>query len=418
MKKRLISLVAAAALVGGVAVAGAPQVAKAGTVSVKGDTQATMYGFVWAEYGWTNKVAPGYKGKTGADFANMPMPEDYKNYDVAKKTSAYADSWVTRIGFAFKNEDAGITGRIEGGFFHETNFRLRRAYVEHHFDNFYVLLGQEWILEEMFSSISAGFTAPAGFDEGILRVPQIRVGTKLDLGSASLDLALALEYEGGAAVSSSGQKAPTPTGYASASVNRVTFTTVAARAVLNFDTGFGAPARFYAWGAVIPVYMTSDNSTFQANFSDESETSYAFGAGIKVPVSMFTIGGNFQYSDGATNYAGLSSYQPASYYVNDQGDDEDTEMYAFNVNLAVTPMPCVTVAGEYDYVKFKNDDVFDGTKPDVKTFVGNVKIKTTKYTTLTLEWRHFKAEDFDATGMTTDDSFSGDQYYALYMYKF
>ncbi len=401
MKKRLISLVAAAALVGGVAVAGAPQVAKAGTVTVKGDTQATLYGFVWAQYDWINQA-------TGdADHSNMPIPDnDGYLYD---KTQAETSVGVTRIGFAFKNEDANLNGRIEGGFFHAgNNFRLRRAYVQHNFDGFYVLIGQEWIIEENFASISAGFTAPAGFDEGILRVPQVRIGTNLDLGSANLDLALAFEWGNKSAVSSSAGV----NGYDGAAVDRYTFPTTAARAVLHLDTGFGAPAKIYAWGSIIPVYVTGGSK------QDESETSYAFGAGVNVPISMFTVGGNFQYSDGATNYAGLSDYQPASYYINNNGDDEDTEMYAFNVNATVTPIPCVTLGAEYDYVEFKNDDVFDGTKPKVHTFVGNAKIKTTKYTTLTLEWRHMKAKDFDATGLVDDDDFSGDQIYALYMYKF
>ncbi len=412
MKKRLISLVAAAALVGGVAVAGAPQVAKAGTVTVKGDTQATLYGFVWANYGWINQMGG------DPDSSNMPLPDATSSssklyqstYD---ETKAYANILTTRLGFTFKNEDANLNGRLEMDFWGGGggSLRVRRAYVQHNFDNFYLLIGQEWILEEMFSSISAGFTAPAGFDEVILRVPQIRVGTNLDLGSASLDLALALEYEGARAVRSCSTGV---NGYTPADVDRVTFTTVAARAVLHLDTGFGAPARLYAWGSIIPVYMTAND-----NYVDDSETSYAFGAGVKVPVSMFTIGGNFQYSDGATGYAGVTNgLQPASYYANANGDSEDTEMYAWNVNLTVTPIPCITVGGEYDYVEFKNDDVFDGTKPDVKTFVGNINIKTTKYTKLTLEWRHVKAEDFDATGLTYDDDFSGDQVYARYLYTF
>jgi len=401
MKKRLISLVAAAALVGGISIAQAP-VAKAGTVTVKGDTQAQLYGFVWAEYSWNKQM-------TGdPDHANMPKPdatagssEFYKaTYD---KTEVAVDSWVTRIGFAFKNEDANLTGRIEGGFFHGSNFRLRRAYVEHDLGNFKVLVGQEWILEENFASISAGFTGPAGFDEGILRVPQVRLSTSLDLGSANLDLALAFEAGFKSAVSSSGEAN-------ALSVNRAVIPYPAARAVLHFDTGFGAPAKVYAWGSLIPVYVSG------GSINDKSETSYAFGAGLKVPVSMVTIGANYQYSDGATNYAGLSNYQPASYY-NVGGDDKDTEMQAFNANLVVAPMPCVAVGAEYDYVQFKNNDVWNGTKPKVYTYLGNVKIKTTKYTTLTLEWRHVKAKNFDVVG-AGDNDMSGDQVYAIYMYKF
>ncbi len=401
MKKRFISLVAAAALVGGIAIASTPATSQAGTVTVKGDTQATLYGFTWAEYNWINQA-------TGdADHSNMPIA-DNANY-LYDKTQAKTSTGVTRIGFAFKNEDANLNARIEGGFFHAgNNFRLRRAYVQHNLDNFYVLVGQEWIIEEPFASISAGFTAPAGFDECILRVPQVRVGTKLDLGGANLDLALALEWEGAHAVSSSDNDGE----YTAASVDRVTFATTAARAVLHVDTGFGAPAKVYAWGSLIPVYITG------GSVEDDSETSWAFGAGVKVPVSMITIGANYQYSDGATNYAGLSDYQPASYYVGANGDVQDTEMQAFNVNATITPIPCVTIGAEYDYVDFTNDDVFGGANPEVDTYLGNIKIKTTKYTTLTIEWRHFEAQDFDATGMTDDDDMSGDQIYALYRYSF
>ena len=454
MKKRLISLVAAAALVGGVAVAGAPQVAKAGTVTVKGDTQATLYGFVWANYTWANQIA----GSGNADEENMPLPDTPdvnvkapKLYNSTYDETKASDSVITtRLGIAFKNEDANLTGRFEGDFWGggHTSLRIRRAYVQHNFDGFYVLVGQEWILEEPFASISAGFTAPAGFDELILRVPQLRVGTNLDLGSANLDLALAFEWSNKKAVSTEdiSNLDDGVNGYLPTVVDRYTFPTTAARAVLHFDTGFGAPAKFYAWGAIIPVEVSNAVKVFKDDpgnstptyaldsktgkivekykvgegdwYADQSETSYAFGVGVKVPVSMFAIGSNFQYSDGATNYAGLSEYQPASYYVNSKGDDEDTEMYAWNVNLTVTPMPCVTVGGEYDYVEFKNDDVFNGDEPEVETYVGNVNIKTTKYTELTFEWRHIKAKDFDATGLTTDDDFSGDQYYVRYLYKF
>ena len=51
----------------------------------------------------------------------------------------------------------------------------------------------------------------------------------------------------------------------------------------------------------------------------------------------------------------------------------------------------------------------------VYTYLGNVKIKTTKYTTLTLEWRHVKAKNFDVVG-AGDDDMSGDQVYAIYKY--
>ena len=404
MKKRLISLVAAAALVGGVAVAGAPQVAKAGTVTVKGDTQATLYGFVWGVYSWNNQMAG------NPDEANMPVPDH--SSPTYNKVKYQTDPWVTRLGFTFKSGE-GVSGRIEGDFFEEGKFRMRRAYVQHNFDNFYVLIGQEWCLEEMFPSISASFTPPAGFDELILRIPQVRVGTKIDLGTANLDLALAFENEGRRAVSLLNSPYDT--------VDRVTIPAVAGRVIAHIDTNFGSPMEFYALGSVIPVYLDlQDITPAGKNITDDSETSYMFQTGIKVPVSMFTLGANYQYTDGAVWFPGAFPTTPESYYdVN--GSVEDTTTNSFNVSLRVTPIPCVTVGGEYDYVQYKNDDAFTNQdKPKVQTYVANVEIKTTKHTILTLEWRHAYAQDFDAVpGLgITDDSFSGDQYYARYIYLF
>ena len=93
MKKRLISLVAAAALVGGISVASAPA-AKAGSVTVKGDTQVQLYGFVWAEYSWNKQMAG------NPDFSNMPNPkpedDDTKLYkDTYDKTSYDGYSGIT-----------------------------------------------------------------------------------------------------------------------------------------------------------------------------------------------------------------------------------------------------------------------------------------------------------------------------------
>jgi len=423
MKKRFISLVAAAALVGSVAVVSTPATSQAGTVSVKGDTQVQMYGFVLANFSWDKQMA----GKGNPDFSNMPkrdsVNDDTQLYkDTYNKTNFSTNTYRARIGFSFKNREAGIKGKIEGDFNHDSNFRLRKAYIRHNFDNFYLLIGQEYVLEDISSeSISAGDASPAGFNEGVSRVPQVRIGTNLDLGGASLDLAFAFESGSKKAVKSSSEAN-------ALEVNRVVMPYTAARAILHFDTSFGAPVQAYVWGSVIPVKLsdkTKDDESIATktgdyNVSDKSKTSYAFGVGAKVPVSMVTIGANYQYSKGATNYAGLSDYQPASYYSNGKDDVEDTKMQAFNANVVVSPMPSLSVGAEYDYVEFKNDDVFTGNdKPKVTTYLGNVKIKTTKYTTLSLEWRHVKAEKFDSIpNGPKDDKFSGDQFYALYKYTF
>ena len=409
MKRKLVSFSVAAALIGGIAMS---TPALAGTVTLKGDTQATMYGFVQTLYSWYNQT------EGDPDHYNMPIRDavnsDSKIYKATyNKTQSDAYALKSRIGFSFKNSDANVKGRIEGDFKTSgSSFRLRRAYVKHNFNNFYLLLGQEWVLEDMEPIIGAADCFPAGFNNAV-RVPQIQIGTQLDMGSAELDTAFAFEYEAQKQV-----KTGTDTNSLSSQtmhVNRITIPGLAARAVLKFDTGFGSPAKFYAWGSVIPVYMTTSDKTSNI---DESETSYAFGTGIKIPVSMVTVGLNYNYTNGATGYAGLSNYSPASYYYT-KDSVKKTTSNAFNIQAVASIMPDIKIGGEYDYVEFKNDDAFNGTKPKVNTYVGNVIIKTTKYTKLTLEYRHIKAKDFDVIkGAKGDDSFSGDQIYAIYKYAF
>ena len=445
MKKRLLSTAAIA-----VALGLASFQSHASTVTLKGSTQATLYGFAYAEFAWDNQMT------NIPDLSNMPKtdPNSLSKYSTPlykstyDETEASAESFMTRLGLKFTNSDANLKGKLEGDFkggsgSSKGNFRMRQAWVEHKLGSFNVLIGQAYILEEMHSSISMGDDAPGGFNIPFHRVPVVELSLSIDLGSADLDLALAFEWSNSKAATSGKDTKNTVL-----SVDRYVFPTTAARAVLHFDTGFGAPAKFYAWGSVIPVYVSNkayknidpkDNTTAYYYFdentgtaklndeyknldikagqlvSDKSETSYAFGVGVKVPVSMVTIGSNFQYSDGATDYAGLTDYEPASYYLNSSGDVEKTQMYAWNINATVSPTSYITVGAEYDYAKFDNDVL--PSDPKVETVVGNVKIKTTKVTSLGIEWRHVKAKNFDVVG-AGDNDFSGDQVYAVYKYKF
>ena len=409
MRKKIISLAVCASLA--FFTICIQNVAKASTVTTKGSTQATLYGFTYGEFAWDNQMT------NLPDLSNMPLPDANKNssklyrstYD---KTKAAAEVYMTRLGFNFTNSDANLKGKLEGDFkggsgSSKGSFRMRQAWVEHKFGSFNVLVGQAYILEEMHSSISIGDDAPGGFNIPFHRVPIIKLSSSIDLGSANLELALAFEWSNSKAATSGKDTKNTVL-----SVNRYVFPTTAARAVLHIATGFGSPATLYAWGSIVPVYVSDKNGV---NVSDNSETGYGFGAGVRVPISVFKIGTNFQYSDGATGYAGLTDYEPASYYLSTSGDVEKTQMYAWNVNATVSPTSYITVGAEYDYAKFDNDVL--PSDPKVETIVGNIKIKTTKVTSLGIEWRHVKAKDFDVVGVG-DDDFSGDQVYAIYKYVF
>ena len=408
--KKLISTVAALSL------SVAPLITHAASLSTKGSTQVTIHGFTYIQFAWDKQT-------TGIpDLSNMPEPDpnSIKKYSTPLYRNTYndvnakAESWLTRLYLGFKNSDAGIRGLIVGDFKGKSasgsrgNFRMRQAWFEHDFKNFKIRVGQAYILEEMHSSISFASEKPAGYEnKKMKRVPLVRFSTSFDLESASIDLALAFESGNKIAVNSGKD-----TKNKALFVNRYTLPYPAARVITRFATGFGAPAEVYAWGSVIPVFISDENGEY---VSDKSETSYAFGAGFRLPIRMFRIGFDFHHTDGATGYSGLTDFEPASYYLSKSGDIEKTSANTFNISAAYRPTKSITLACEYDQVKFDNN-IFPS-DPKVETLVGNIKIKTTKVTMLGIEWRHIKAKNFDVVG-AGDDEFSGEQIYTIYKYLF
>ena len=408
MKKRFISLVAAAALVGGVAAVSTPTVASAGTVAVKGDTQVQLYGFLRYEAGWANDM------QGTVTNTNVPyISEEGNSNDVDSKTKFYSTVSRTRLGLNFKNEDANLTGKFEGDFA-PGHYRIRRAFVEHHFKNFYVLIGQEWRLEEIHT-FSANWNSPAGFNNAA-RMPQVRVGTNLDLNGATLDLALALEDH-----DYTGMK------------KRVTMPAISAKANLGIETGFGNPAHIYAWAVAQPVkildptdpnYDPTDSNYDPNKVDEKSETPVVFGAGFSLPVSMVTLESEYIHGEGSNGFAGLRAYNDRipSYY-DDNGDVGTNKFNAYNIEAKVAPMPNVSVAAGYDYVKFTKDlsnnpKVDNGNgldEPKIETYFANVAWNTTKYTKLVLEWDHVEGDTGDND---TDLDENGNQYWLRYTYYF
>ncbi len=406
MKRKLTLFWVAAALIGGIALS-TPTFA--GTLTVKGDTEVNMYGFVRAQYSWNTQM-------TGEpDYSNMPKPDatgqsspSYKS--TYNKTYAASNVLWTRLGVSFKNEDANLNGGIEGDFVHGSDFRMRKAYITHKIGKVNILIGQNYIVEVVNQSISAVNDTPVGFNNKIKRVPQVQIRTKFDMGSAELDVAAALEYGAKEAVKRGTNSKFSQTMY----VDRVAVPYPAVNLTLHFDTGFGSPSKIYVYGSAIPVYMTTSDKT---SVVDKSETSYAFGAGFKIPVSRATIAVNYIYTNGAEGYSGATDFAPASYYYT-RGDIKKTTSNAFNINAVVPLVKNLKIGTEYDFAEFKNDDAFNAAEPKVYTYLGKIDIKTTKYTKLTLEYRYVEAKNFDVIKGVNDDKFDGNQIFAIYKYVF
>jgi len=108
MGGKIISIVACASLT--FLAMSIPSVVMASTVTTKGSTQATIYGFTYAQFAWDKQTT------NLPDLSNMPEPNPnsiaeyntqlYKStYD---KVNSQAESWLTRLCLRFKNTDARV----------------------------------------------------------------------------------------------------------------------------------------------------------------------------------------------------------------------------------------------------------------------------------------------------------------------
>ena len=406
MKKRLISLVAAAALVGGMATV-APSVASAGTVTVKGDTQVQLYGRLKFLGAWGAKFNPlgentAYKAQGDGAAAKKQNKTNFKGFKMSGAGTA--------LGLNFSNKDANLTGKIELGMGgraanNSQTANLRHAYIQHNLDNgLYVLIGQTNNTFEVHT-FNALPEAMAGFDQPA-RSPQIAVGGKFDIAdSANIDFKAALLEQDYMEDNNTVQK------------NRRAFPTVGLNVGVNFETGFGAPARVYG------NYLVENRKFSYNNDNETSKTGYAFGIGAVVPISMVTVQGEYIHAKGLVGLAGVNRHtagnlkDPVSYWIDNNNNMKTVKFDAWNLEAKVAPMPSTSFAAGYGYLKFKNmAETTDNIKKN-KTFFINAAVKTTKYTTLTLEYDHVKTTAYkDNNGNTAD--YKGNGYFLSYSYAF
>ncbi|MGC8616969.1 MAG: hypothetical protein ACP5LU_08020, partial [Desulfurella sp.] len=192
MKKRLVSLVAAAALLGSVSLA------SAGTVTTKGDTNISIGGFIQTYFDWANN-------QTNLGYQANPEYTAPGKKNTTAQTSFGTSTQFSRISLGLSNPTEGITGVVEGDFWGggagqqlegKGNFRLRHAYIVKEFCqegcNYtpWLLIGQTWDPLEMLNSFSLNDIvgiAGQNFGEGVVRTSQIGFGVKFDLGSVKLN---------------------------------------------------------------------------------------------------------------------------------------------------------------------------------------------------------------------------------------
>jgi hypothetical protein len=431
MKKRLVSLVAAAALLGSVSIA------SAGTVTTKGDTNISLGGFIQTYFDWANNQT------------NLGYQANPKTAGPAV-TNFGTSTQFSRLSLGLSNPTEGITGVVEGDFFGagagqqlygKGNFRLRHAYIVKTFCqegcNYtpWLLIGQTWDPLEMLNSFTLNDIvgiAGQNWGEGVVRTSQIGFGVKFDLGSVKLNPGIYVANLGGNSnFSNSGVEfntvqtkaglpvyqngvpltddngnpvyTPTTTTYASALAlsPRLVSPGFAIKVPVDFNTGLGAPANFYAGFEWQPMKLSSSSlvagtKTFTIN--SENENAWMATVGLTLPVYFVNLTGNVHYERGMTGFdipLFGDSYAMPSFYVDQNGSVQAVRGTSWNAQaqidfdkLAQVPM---TLSFGYGQTVFSNygdlaNNVVTPLVRKMGTMFANVNYHLTKSLALGLEY--------------------------------
>ncbi|OSS42673.1 hypothetical protein DESAMIL20_556 [Desulfurella amilsii] len=410
MRKRLISLFAAVALLGSVSIA------SAGTVTTGSDTNITLGGFVNEYFIWGNNQGGGFLSPFAT---NANGPTFTKSGGFTKPPSAQTNfnstAMWTRLNFAFENKTEGVSGLIDGDFLagngglggSSSVFRLRDAYFKKTFaasSTFqpYVLIGQTWALdtynEYSLNNVSGTAGAVGGFDRP--RVPQVTFGANMDFGSIKINPQIGFEdLISGVQESANDGYEAYGLNYQNVTSNGITVRTqmpgIGLNIPITFNTGFGSPATFYVNAEMQPVKVTSGN----ANINSESKTSWRVGTGLELPIYAVSLLGNVSYSRGFAFYNSFVAGNnpiPASYWVDQNNSLQTTNATQWDIEakldfnkLAQLPF---AIAGGYsqqvfsNYNNVTNNTLGLATSNKASTIFANVTYNMTKSIMLGLEY--------------------------------
>lgn len=363
----------------------------AGTVQTSTDNNITLYGEIKYYAAWT---------KTCDFMGNTAYKSDYD------KTKFNSYVGPTTLGVDIKNSNENLEGKLEGYFDTDNSvFELTYAYVQHNLNNGpFVLLGKTDPIGEK-NTFSNNDNAPAGFNgmdkDGTGEIMQIRAGYSFDMGSVTITPEIAFEDIEYMLVKED-------------NIKRTTFPGIGAKLTGEFKTGFGEPARVYAFYETQTLYLKKDNS-------EKSKTPYVYGAGFDLPVNIAEVQAEYIYGKGTTNYAGAVPTGdlkiPVGYYTKGNGL-KARNFYAYNVEANVSPIDILNIYGGYDYVKFENHikEAGDNAVRDTQTVFAGINLSTTKVTTLSLEWDNFKTKYYPNTN--NSETAYANQVFLLYDYAF
>lgn len=412
MKKRVISLVAAAALVGGMVAAGT---AHAGTVATKGDTNISVYGFVRADFTWSKKMGSntGYYNNVAYESSGSAVAKAQQNKTYFKATGRW-----TRIGLKLNTPDIGVSGKIEADFAgssgNDKALRLRKAYLQHDIENYYIRVGKDanFLNQGTYTIMPIGMAGFGFSSNDSYFVRKVQAGGTFDLGQVTLIPEIAAQEMKGYVVGNS----TVSTG--GLDVNRTTMPGVAGKLTGKIKTYFGSPITVYAGYGYEAVKLAKGTTEEKKKHFD------IVTAGLAVPINWITLKADYNYFKGATGVMALNSntYTPPSFYQESgTGDVKATKGHSWHVGAKVTPVPQFAAWGGYAMTKIKDaDKVYGGAgtrivKKNEAYYIGG-SVKTTKATSIAFEYERPKTT-YQTTATTTKKD-KGSQYSLVFKYNF
>jgi hypothetical protein len=411
VKKKLLSVVVALSILGSAGYV------SAGTVTTKGDTNISIGGFTQMYFSWFNNQ--GF-----LDMISSPKFSSSNSPSAPAQTSFGSTANYSRLDFALDNKAEGIKGLIEGDFRgkganmstdQKGNFKLRHAYFIKEFSQEgssytpWLLIGQTDNLGHFSSYTINTIGNPNGETAGS-KIPQVAFGVKFDAGSVKLNPQIAAEDLLTTHITQNGFD-----GY------RSTMPGLGVKLPIEFNTGLGAPATFYADFQWQNLKLTK----IAYNIDSSNQNSYEFGGGFELPVYFISLKADTHYAKGFTGYDALdNNTQPPSYYLNGTSIEKvsatawDTEMTIDFNKLAQVPF---TLAGGYTQIVFGNLGSLSSSsnayaRKASSTYV-NVVYNLTKSATLGLEYERNKAYYIGANNDSSDGRVSN-QVLFVGTYKF
>ncbi|MGC8555201.1 MAG: hypothetical protein ACP5NA_06925 [Candidatus Acidulodesulfobacterium sp.] len=441
MKKLFIYLTAALAVLG----FGFASIANAGTVTIAGNTNLTIGGFILGYYGESSNQ------NLVSSMANNP---GIINTQTNNSTNFSGTLAFTRLWLNLDNKPEGLTGYISADFNGggvqglTQGIRLRRAYLIKSFKanglSPWIEIGQDYTLGQPVGfSFSAYQNAGLAGDEASVPiwVPQIMAGVKFASGNATFNPQIGLIDLQGESGSDNYTELMSNAGDSDVYDISPSVPGFGVKLPVTFKTGLGAPASFY--GAFQGQQINVSYGFSKNNALKKSEFGWAASGGVTIPVSYVTFMGDIQYTSGMTGLntvlgqENLGSYTPESYWSENGNNVNATKAVQWDaqakINLEQFGAP-LAIAGGYSKVSFSNyNDALglnlnntysawsayndsNNVAPvrESGSIFANIGWNVTKSVMLGLEWDN----NLTSYAVDPDASFHSNSFYMIGMYSF